>query len=214
FKFVSGGEPATSSFFGKLGFVVLVASLLPFFLGPHREGLIDLGGAAAADFLFEFLDALPGRFELPLEGHDDVDQATDADASRGDILLKLLVGVHAKNLSNRQPRSCPSFENSVNGPIFCRGPCVRDLTATPQRTCRFLSRRGHRRHCTGLLCPFRSGRSLSPRVCHRAKRQDNEGLVVAPMQCLRKGSGANDNRKQASRNGCRGGVERMIAIST
>src|ERR1019366_7539348 len=130
FKFVSGGEPATSSFFGKLGFVVLVASLLPFFLGPHREGLIDLGGAAAADFLFEFFDALPGRFELPLEGHDDVDQAIDADASRGDILLKLLVGVHAKNLSNRQPRSCPSFENSVNGPIFCRGPCVRDLTAT------------------------------------------------------------------------------------
>src|ERR1019366_2762831 len=134
FKFVSGGEPATSSFFGKLGFVVLVASLLPFFLGPHREGLIDLGGAAAADFLFEFFDALPGRFELPLEGHDDVDQAIDADASRGDILLKLLVGVHAKNLSNRQPRSCPSFENSVNGPIFCRGPCVRDLTATVELT--------------------------------------------------------------------------------
>src|ERR1019366_7452429 len=134
FKFVSGGEPAASSFFGKLGFVVLVASLLPFFLGPHREGLIDLGGAAAADFLFEFLDASLGRFELPLEGHDDVDQAIDADASRDDILLKLLVGVHAKNLSNRQPRSCPSFENSVNGPIFCRGPCVRDLTATPDAT--------------------------------------------------------------------------------
>src|ERR1019366_3645299 len=123
FKFVSGGEPAASSFFGNLGFVVLVASLLPFFLGPHREGLIDLGGAAAADFIFEFFDVLPGPFELLPEGHDNVDQAIDANASLGDILFQLLVGVHAKNLSNRQPPSCASFENSVNGqPFFVGAP--------------------------------------------------------------------------------------------
>ena len=53
--------------------------------GTKREGLIDLGGAAAADFLFEFDDVLPGRFELPLEGHDDVDQVIDADASLGGV---------------------------------------------------------------------------------------------------------------------------------
>ena len=57
-EFVGGGEPAASSLLGALAFFVLVAFLLSFFLGPHREWLNDLGSAAAADFLFEFFDAL------------------------------------------------------------------------------------------------------------------------------------------------------------
>ena len=101
---------------------MLAACLLPFFFGPHRKGFIDFRGSGNARFLFEFFDALLGRFQflqrrfqLALLRHDDVDQAIHADASRAHVLFELLDGVHAENLSNRQPRSCASLSNCVNG---------------------------------------------------------------------------------------------------
>ena len=130
-EFVGAGEPAASTFLGELSFFVLAACLLPFFLGPHREWLIDLGGGGAASFLFEFFDALPGQFQLPLQRHDDVDQAIDVNPSLAHVLFELLGGVHAENLSNRQPRSCASlriFRERQN--YSSQGTCVTNMTAT------------------------------------------------------------------------------------
>ena len=49
---------------------------------------------------------LPCRFQLPLQRHDDVDQAIDVDPSVAHVLLELLDGVHAGNLSNHPSCSC------------------------------------------------------------------------------------------------------------
>ena len=46
---------------------------------------------------------------LPLQGHDDVEQAIDVDSSLAHILFKLANGVHASSLSKRCSASCASF---------------------------------------------------------------------------------------------------------
>jgi len=100
-EFVGAGEPAASTFACALVLFLLAAGLLPFFLGPHREWLIDLDGGCAAGFLFEFFDALLGRFQLPLQRHDDVKQALNVDTSRTHVLFELLDGVHAARFLDR-----------------------------------------------------------------------------------------------------------------
>jgi len=100
---------------------VRAAYLLPFFLGAHGKWLIDLGGAAAASFLFEFFDTPERRLQLPLLHLDDVDQAIHADSSFAHVLFELFDRVHAENLSKRRRASCASFPFSASGQVTTLG---------------------------------------------------------------------------------------------
>lgn len=110
FDLVGAAEPAASPFVCGLAFLLLVAGFLPFFLGPHRERLLDLGRSrrgGATDLLFEFFDALLGRCQLPLcrlqlslHCHDDVEQTFDADSSLTQVFLELVDRLHANSLAN------------------------------------------------------------------------------------------------------------------
>ena len=53
-----------------------------------------------------------GRFQLPLQDHNDVVQAIHVDPSLAHILLELLDGVHADSLSNGHSGSCAGFQTS------------------------------------------------------------------------------------------------------
>ena len=113
-ELVGGGESAASGLAGEFAFFVLgMASLLSFFLSPHGKGFIDFGrrrGWRPAQFLFEFFDALFGRFQLSLQRHDDVDQAIDIDPTVTDILFELLDGVHASSLKKMARAAAPVSE--------------------------------------------------------------------------------------------------------
>src|SRR5262249_14719584 len=63
---------------------------------------------AAAQLLLQFFDALAGRLQLSLLGHDDFDPTTRNDPSFAHVLFELLDGVHAHTLSKLPARSCAS----------------------------------------------------------------------------------------------------------
>src|SRR5205823_1785784 len=97
--------------------VLVAAGLLPLFLGPQRERLLDFSRrrrAWTARFLFEFLDALQGGPQLPLQAVDDVEEAIHADPSLTHVPLELLNRIHARSLANRPARSCASFQEFQN----------------------------------------------------------------------------------------------------
>ena len=121
-----------------------MASLLSFFLSPHGKGFIDLGrrrGRRPAQFLFEFFDALFGRFQLSLLRHDDLDQAIEVDPTVTDILFELLDGVHASSFKKTARAQLRQFRKNLarkpptpfseNGHLRCSGR-YRDRAARSQ----------------------------------------------------------------------------------
>src|SRR5580765_6199095 len=99
--------------------VALATLTLPLLLGAHRERLLNLSRTTGGRrrgirrLLFKFLDPLlgrfkflPGRFELPLQHPNDVDQPIKTDSPLANVLLELLDGVHTAKLRNRTARSC------------------------------------------------------------------------------------------------------------
>jgi hypothetical protein len=126
-ELVGGGEPAAAAPARQLQ-PVLVPIPLPFFLGPHREGLVHLGRARRcrpAPLLLQLRDALPGCFQLPLEGDEEIDEPIHVDTSLAHVFLQLVDGVHADSIGNPPLRSCASFHDfspSENGQLFRAAP--------------------------------------------------------------------------------------------
>ena len=116
-ELVGGAEPAAATVAREFVLVALATLLLPLLLGTHRKRLLNLTRAPRGwrrgirRVLFEFLDPLPSRLELPLQRPNDVEQPIKADPPFANVLLELLDGIHAGNLSNRPSRSCAKFTN-------------------------------------------------------------------------------------------------------
>src|SRR6185312_16070624 len=112
--FLGGADTAAPALVLLVAFLAFAACLLSLFFGTQGKGLVQLGqrGARGTTAFLKFRDALVCCLELLLQGHDEVNQPIEVDASLTHILLELFAGIHAVKLPNRSSRSCASFQKS------------------------------------------------------------------------------------------------------
>ena len=104
---------------------LLSSRLLPPFFCLHRERLRNLRRRWDAQLLFQLLDPLFRRVQLPLRGHDQFDQPTDADFPRLNIFLELL-NIHATLIADFPKSGSASFtEWTATWRPWAATPCLR-----------------------------------------------------------------------------------------